>query len=201
MLRLTQIPLFENLRASEVRPEVLARITNLEMYNSSTISSRERTESEKSYLRKILRDISVEKAKVENASNHEKIEEHYRHLHPRFEELNKKYGDELIPMSATGATAGQTMASEMINITLNNLSFSSNGSLEPIQRRIPASLTVDRLKLMVKQLFGLDPHIQQLSLRTYKGAIPIFMDEDDASVKYFGACDGADIFINEAKKV
>jgi hypothetical protein len=53
--------------------------------------------------------------------------------------------------------------------------------------------------MMVKQLFGLEVHKQLISIRQYKGAVPTLMEEDDATIGYFGAIDGADIFINEAK--
>ena len=57
------------------------------------------------------------------------------------------------------------------------------------------------MKSMVKQLFGLDPALQQLSLthKEYQDAPPVFMDDDQAPLAYYGAITGADIFINEAK--
>ena len=52
---------------------------------------------------------------------------------------------------------------------------------------------------MVKQLFGLDPNLQQLSLRVYKDSPPTMLDDDQATLSYYGAVDGGEIFINEAK--
>jgi len=52
---------------------------------------------------------------------------------------------------------------------------------------------------MIKQMFGLDPRLQQLSIRVYKDAMPALMDDPQCSLHYFGAIDGAEIFINEAK--
>jgi hypothetical protein len=119
---------------------------------------------------------------------------------PRFNELNDKYGADLLPMGGDGPSSGlSSMASDMVSITLHNLSFGSNGSLEPVSRKLPASLKVERLRMMVKQLFGLEVHKQLISIRQYKGAVPTLMEEDDATIGYFGAIDGADIFINEAK--
>jgi hypothetical protein len=203
VLRLTNIPLFSNLRASEVRPEVIARVAKLEIYNASVISVRERLDAEKNYLRNIIRVMQVE-SQQESSSESANLDdvatkkENFLQYHPRYTELNAKYGSELIPLGSS-TSSGHTMASEMVTITFHNLSFSSNGSLEPVQRRLPSSLSVDKIKLMVKQLFGLDPHIQQLSLRPFKDSIPIVMDESDASIKYFGATENSDIFINEAK--
>jgi len=84
-------------------------------------------------------------------------------------------------------------------------------------RRLPKTLTVAKLQLMIKQMFGLDPRLQQLSIRVifflfaillthlllwkkvYKDAMPAVMDDPQCSLHYFGAIDGAEIFINEAK--
>lgn len=158
-------------------------------------------------------------------------------------------GEAMPTLEAEASKAG--LASELINITLRNLTFSSGGKLEPVVKKLPQSLTVSKLQLVVKQvcvlcccnpfplppskaitqpdatnpccfsfefteiflcscrnarvcathpqLFGLDPHLQQLSLRLYKDAVPVLLDDPQASIGYFGAIDGSEIFINEAK--
>ena len=97
------------------------------------------------------------------------------------------------------AATGATLAANLVSITFKNLSFSSGGRLEPIEKKLPSSLTISKLKLMVKQLFGLDPNLQQLSLRVYKDSPPTMLDDDQATLSYYGAVDGNEIFINEAK--
>lgn len=209
-LRLTNIPLFVNKGASEVRPEVIARISNLLVFNGSNITARERLDSEKIYLRKMLRQKRVIESDGDDStrgtgSDDKHDREHdltaFSIMNPRFTALNDLYGADLLPMGGEGPSSGLTsMASDMVAVTLHNLSFASNGSLEPLSRKLPASLKVERLRVMIKQLFGLETHQQQLSVRQYKGAVPVLMDEDSASIGYFGAVDGADIFINEAKE-
>jgi hypothetical protein len=97
-------------------------------------------------------------------------------------------------------TGGSDIASNLILITFRNLSFGSGGSLEPLGKKLPSSITVGRLKVMVKQLFGLDLQLQLLSIRLYKDAVPILLDDDQSTLSYYGAIDGAEIFINEANK-
>ncbi|CAE7608408.1 unnamed protein product, partial [Symbiodinium microadriaticum] len=55
------------------------------------------------------------------------------------------------------------------------------------------------VRLIVKQLFGVEPQKQLLSIRLDKGAVvPTLMDEDSATLRYYGAGDGAvDIFVND----
>ena len=95
-------------------------------------------------------------------------------------------------------SAGSDIASNLISIVFRNLSFGSGGSLEPLKKKLPSSMTVNRLKVMVKQLFGLDHRLQQLSVRLYKDAVPIVLDDDESTLSYYGIIDGTEIFINES---
>jgi hypothetical protein len=188
-LRLSHIPLFSGKGASEVRPIVIARIKQLSFFNGSNVSIRERTDAEKTYLRSIMRDIETISSTV--------IKVDINELHPRYNELNEKHAITLVPLGES--TTGATLAANLVSITFKNLSFSSGGRLEPLEKKLPSSLVISKLKLMVKQLFGLDPNLQQLSLRVYKDSPPTILDDDQATLSYYGALDGAEIFINEAK--
>jgi hypothetical protein len=53
---------------------------------------------------------------------------------------------------------------------------------------------------MVKQLFGLDPRLQDLSLRVYKDSPPVLLEDEMGTLGYYGALDGAEVFVNEKKK-
>ena len=158
---------------------------------AGTIRPRERVDAEKTYLRSALRDID-DMAKAGRPLTDSAL----RAVHPRFSELQRKHGNELLPIGAL--TSGGNIASELITITFNNLSVSGGGSTEPVAKKLPASMTVERIKLVVKQLFNLDPSLQQLSLLVYKDAPPTLLDDDRATLNYYGAQDGAKIFINEA---
>ena len=179
--------------ASEVRPLVIGRIRQLKFFNGSNVGARERIDAEKIYLRGAIRA-------VEDAVNAGRplAGSTLSELHPRYLELQALHGRDLLPMGQ-GAAAGGNIAADLITITFNNMTFSSNGNLEPVPKKLPSSLTISRLRLMVKQLFGLDPHLQQLSIRQYKDAVPTLLEDDQASLNYYGAIEGADIFINEAK--
>lgn len=188
-LRLSQIPLFSGKGASEVRPRVIARMKNLTFFNGSGISPRERTDAEKMYLRIILREID------ETKSN--QIDINIESEHPRYNELKSTYVHDVLPIGRVNENL--SMAADMINVTFKNMSFSSGGTLEPISKRIPSSVTIARLRMMVKQMIGLDIKLQQLSLRIYKDAPPTLLDDDQSNLQYYGAIDGAEIFINESK--
>jgi hypothetical protein len=207
-LRLAHIPLFAGKGASEVRPIIIARIPPLLLFNGSTVSPKERSTAEKIYLRQAKQDrIVLEKASSAQAEAAgasgtvfpaADVEAAFAAKHPRFAYLTEKYAGDIVSAGAD-ADAGSSMVADMLDIKLNNVSFSgtTGQQCEPISRRLPASLTVGRLKLMVRQLFGLDPIVQQLSIRDDKDAPPVLLDDDEATLRYSGACNGSEIFINE----
>lgn len=193
-LRMSHVPLFKGMGASQVRPIVISRIKNLGFFNGSLVGKRERLDGEKGYLRNVLHDIDQAQKTGRPLSK-----EALHSLHPRYAELNDLHGADLLPMG--NMSTGANLASELLSVTFINLSFSSGGSLDPVTKKVPSSITIQNMKGMVKQLFGLDPAIQQLSLthKEYQDAPPVFMDDDQAPLAYYGAVNGADIFINEAK--
>jgi hypothetical protein len=204
-LRLSQIPLFVGRGSSEVRPEVIARIKQLVFFNGSQVSPRERTEAEKNYCRMVLfAEVSRQQQAGGEApppsvfASNPAAASVDRALHPRFDELMALYAADLTPPTRTvGGPAN--LAAELVSVTLRNLSFGSNGSLEPVTKKLPRSLQVCKLQLMVKQLFGLEPRLQHLSMRVHKDAPPTLLEDDTSTLQYYGVVDGAEVFINEAK--
>ena len=190
-LRVSHIPLFAGKGASEVRPEVIGRMVNLSFFNGSGISPRERTDSEKLYLRRILKDVE-DATQLGRPLDDKAI----FLLHPRHQALKDQHGADLLPMG--NMAAGGSMSAELLSVTFQNLAFgATNSSYEPIVKKLPASLTLEKTKMMVKQLFNVDPEVQLLSLRCYKDSPPVLLDDDQVSLAYYGCINGAEIFINE----
>ena len=135
-LRLSHIPLFSGRGASEVRPIVIGRVPALRFFNGSGVGQKERYDSEKSYLRRVMRldnyacslftwnhllkllsaILSIREVNdLENSistPSAEEIEEVISNLHPRYAELREKYASELLPMgaAANGADPGTIAA-------------------------------------------------------------------------------------------
>ena len=77
------------------------------------------------------------------------------------------------------------------------MSVLSGGSLEPIVKKIPLSLTLSKLRVLIKQLFNVEVELQQLSIRSSKDSPPILLEDDDEStLRYYGFADGTELFIN-----
>jgi hypothetical protein len=189
-LRLTDSPFLLSKGISESRSIVIARVSQITFLNGSPVSEKERANAENTYVRRCLRDHDANPdAAVESIVS--------SGLHPRFVELHRKFAADLVVLGRTKVS--NTIQSDLVEVTFKNLSFISNGSLEPIAKKLPSTLQVVRLRQLVKQLFGLDPVLQQLSFRLYKDAPPTLMEDEDLTLAQYGVISGAEIFINEAK--
>jgi len=193
--RISHIPLFTGKGASEVRPIIIARLPALIFFNGSPINSKERYEAEKTYIRMILREMN-EHLSSKSLFNKIEVEDQINKEHPRFSELKNKYETDFNNMTASSSSDSNTLSSELILITFKNLSLSSGSSLEPLSKKLPLSLTLSKLRLIIKQLFNIDINSQILSARASKDSIPIVLDDDVATLRYFGLEDGAEIFVN-----
>jgi hypothetical protein len=186
---------------------MIGRMAKLNVFNGSQISERERNDSEKIYLRRIIKEASdirsspssVFSSEAIASQQRQDVDENFLSANPRYHELTEKYAADLLPMGQSADSATGAISAELVNIVFNNFSFQSGGSLEPLSRKLPLSMTVSKLKGLVKQLFGLEIRLQQLSMRPYKDSVPVILDDDESSLRYFGTIDGAEIFINEAK--
>jgi tubulin-specific chaperone E len=161
-LRLKNTPLTSKMGQGEVRAITVARIPALEYLNGSVISSQERTEAERRYLSLALRLIAQAKANQEN-QNDGPTEEDVRADHPRLTELREKYKEMVI--STLGPGGGSSLAASVCNVTIISMA-SSSCSMEPLQRRLPGSLQIGRLKALCARSFGLDVDCMTLHFRT-----------------------------------
>lgn len=180
-LRLANIPLFVGKGSSEVRPFIIGRVKGLTTLNGSSISGKEREAAERMYFKSILREFE---------GNQDTNNIHL--LHPRYEELKIKLGQETMENQQKNITSSN-LSSHLIVMKIHDLCGQEN---KCVTKSIPKTLTVGKLKYLIKQCFGTDPSMQVLSLRPFHGAIPVFLDDDEMMIEYFGAVDDSDIFVN-----
>jgi hypothetical protein len=218
-LRLSHIPLFQGKGASEVRPLSIARIPQLQFLNGSSISQKvrdsvcshclfvligkltalpvlaqERTDSEKNYLRRALRDLQAGRRPALEGEE-VKSEEEARQFYQLFDLYAQKYGTE---MGAASSGAGSVpMAAEMLTVTLQSMAATS-ATVPEVQKNLPGSLAVAKLKLMTSKIFGLEPSRQALYFRAPGEDLPTPLDDDAQSLSYFGVTSGCTICMNEA---
>jgi hypothetical protein len=175
-LRLRNTPLTESLGVGEVRSTAIARLPSLEYFNASPISDRERLEAERRYVSTVARElllISSEALLSGNSSNQQdangvkvdpkQAEVHVRH--PMFQILVEKHKETMMALTAgSDSTSSGKIGEDIINVTIRSMAAGSCDA-QPLQKRLPRSLQVGRIKAMCARAFGLDIELQILHFR------------------------------------
>ncbi|KAG4441200.1 hypothetical protein IFR05_003318 [Cadophora sp. M221] len=128
----------------------VARIRNLETLNFSKITAADRTNSEMFYLSRITKEIS----EAPESKEADVISQH-----PRYAELCEKHGTPTIVRKKVGSDTPDYMEGRLIKFTF----FLPPNSLEDqtkeirMERTIPKSFDVYRVKGLVGKMFGVRP--------------------------------------------
>lgn len=192
-LRLKNIPLTKYLGEGDVRSTCLARFPHLDYLNASSISQTERIEAERRYVSLVTHMIKRCKLEGSAATTNE---EELLSEHPRYAELVEKHKN-LVVFSKNGGEKGESLASSIYNVTIRSLAPPSC-TMEPVTKRLPGTLNVERLKALCSRIFGLDYDLISLLFRTdAQDSLPVEMEDDDKTLNYYGLCDGAEILMNE----
>ncbi|WMV55138.1 hypothetical protein MTR67_048523 [Solanum verrucosum] len=155
-IRLSENPIVDPRKGGVPRFVLIARLAKVEILNGSQVSPRERKDSEIRYVRLVMSKCQ---------DNPEEIKK----LHPRFAELKKFHGIE-DEKAATGATGPQKMSSSLISITLKCVA-ASIGEKVPLTKKLPATTTVGKLKILCESFFKI------------KSVKPkLFLQEEEAEV-------------------
>ncbi|CAM9849958.1 unnamed protein product [Ascophyllum nodosum] len=202
-LRFSGNPVTAGLGASEARVACIARVSKLRRVNGSECGPRERMDAEKTYLRGILQELDRAQRRPDRGGEGLSKEEAERQVsgrHSRYRELWALHG-ESVAMLGRGSAAGEgkgnsSMASSMVQVTLTSLA-SASCTMEPLKKRLPASMTVGKLKQMCKRLFKVDTDQQILSYRPEPASLLSTLDDDDKPLSYFGVVHGSEVLMNE----
>ncbi|KAK3261541.1 hypothetical protein CYMTET_29556 [Cymbomonas tetramitiformis] len=201
---LTELRLTENALKSStgggvamVRLEIVARVAQLKVLNSSAVGPNERRDAEIRYLRRILGeaqsaapDASVEEAAAKASTST---------AHPRCEELVQQYGHLTTHASdGQGAETG-TLSNTMLSLTLQCVAASA-GERPPQTKKLPGSLTVGNLKLLCEKLFKVAVAHQKIFAKQADSPFPEELDDDREQIGYLGMRDGATILISDSSE-
>ncbi len=188
-LRFKNIPLTANLGEGDARSTSIARFSGLEYLNASRISMDERNDAERRYV--TLISNAIQKG---NFGEDEKIK--FLEKHPRYLELTEKHKSLTIYLK-NKMDKGANLATSIYNITIKSMAASSC-TMEPIVRRLPGTMNVERMKALCSRAFNIDYDIISLRYRTdTAGSLPIEMEDDSQTIDYYGLCDGAEVLVDE----
>ncbi|XP_054806442.1 tubulin-folding cofactor E isoform X1 [Prosopis cineraria] len=184
--KLVDVRLSENLITDPARGGVsrfilIARLAKIQILNGSEISPRERKDSEIRYVRVVI---------SRSLANPEEIKQH-----PRFSELKKFYGIE-DERTSTGTSGPQTMASGFLSITLKCVG-PSMGEKPQLTKKLPATTTVGKLKLLCESFFKLKSVKLKLYLQEEGSPLPLLLDNDMATFVDLGIGNESIIIVDE----
>ena len=188
-VRFKNIPLTANLGQAEVRSTAIARFPDLDYLNASRISKDERTEAERRY-------VTLVSNAIQKGDFSEEEKTAFLEKHPNYLKLTKKHENLTIYLK-NRLEKGGNLATSIYNITIKSMAASSC-TMEPIVRRLPGTMNVERMKAMCSRAFNIDYDIISLRFRTdTAGSLPVEMDDDSKTIDYYGLCDGAEVLVDE----
>lgn len=184
---LNSFPLLQDLRISQnPLPEkaggvpslsqwamLVARVATLTILNHSQVKDGERRRCEISYVHEVMEVMRGVK------------EEELLRLHPRFPYLREKYD---IPMDIAPREAPKNGISGNAFMIVK-LQFSGKGSSKgrQVTKKLPASTTLSKLKLLCERLFQVKSNQQVIfALGEEKTALPTLLDHDTETLGGFG---------------
>ncbi|KAK0574922.1 hypothetical protein LWI29_030971 [Acer saccharum] len=181
-IRLSDNPIADPGRGGIPRFVIIARLAKIEILNGSEISRRERKESEIRYVRIVMSKLP---------DNPEEIKQ----LHPRFGELKNLHGieDERPSIVAGGP---QKMASGLLSITLKCVG-ASMGEKPPLTKKLPATTTVGKLKILCESFFKFKSTKPKLFLQEEGSPLPLLLDDEMASLMHLGVGNESTILVDE----
>ena len=207
-LRVRNAPLTSSLGVGEVRSTVIPRLPDLEFFNASPISERERVEAERRYVSNVARELLMissgallstpDDQKHNEDDNEENAKQRQIHArHPRFQSLLEKHKETMLSSCSSNGSSGQgNIGDDVIGLTIRSMA-SASCDMEPLRKRIPRSLKVGRIKAICARAFGLDIDLQILHFRVENDPFPTELDDADHTLAYYGVTDGAEILVNE----
>lgn len=181
-IRLSENPVSDPGRGGISRFAIIARLGKIKILNGSEVSPRERKESEIRYVRLVMSKL------------HDNPEE-IKRLHPRFGELKEFHGIE-DERPSTGSAGDQKMSSGLISIILKCVA-ASIGEKPLLTKKLPASTTVGKLKILCESFFKLKSIKPKLFLQEEGSPLPLLLDDEMASLMDLGIGNESTILVDD----
>jgi len=188
-LRLQNNPITDSAVISPalVRQFIIARIGQLNLMNGSQVRPKERADAEKAYIKLTLAE-AVDKGQSVNSFL---SDPNTTILFPRLKRLVEVHGVPDVPKASSNVG---TLADSILSLSLATMSSEA----QPIKRKLPGSMTVAKVKILMQQLFKLDASKQRLYYReSATTAFPLVLDDDFKSMSFYGIADGGTILMEE----
>ncbi|GAB4839529.1 hypothetical protein Ancab_029055 [Ancistrocladus abbreviatus] len=183
-IRLSENPIADPGRGGIPRFVLIARLAKVQVLNGSEVSPRERKESEIRYVRLVMSKL-------------DDICEDIMHRHPRFLDLKSLRGIEDEKLN-NGAIGPQKLASGLLSITLKCVG-PSMGEKPPLVKKLPATTSVGKLKILCESFFKLKNTKLKLFFQEEGSPLPVLLDNEMASLIDLGIGNESTILVDEER--
>ncbi|EEF36877.1 tubulin-folding cofactor E [Ricinus communis] len=181
-VRLSENPIADTGRGGIPRFVLIARLSKVEILNGSEVTPRERKDSEIRYVRLVMSKLQDNTIEI-------------KELHPRFAVLKALHGIE-DERPSIGTSSPQKMASGLISITLKCVG-ASIGEKPLITKKLPATATVGKLKILCESFFKLKSIKPRLFLQEEGSPLPLLLDDEMLTLMDIGIGNDSTILVDE----
>lgn len=192
-LRVKDVPVLDGLSPGTARQVLVARISKLRLLNGSEVRPRERTDSERAYVKWALQQhaeahpdgsataasgappsavevFGLKQGEGAAVLSEEGVDEAklaaravMKANHPRYFALVAKFGIEAAKLTAAGTRIGNNI----VKVSLRCMAASACEQ-EPVKKRFPVTMTVDTLRQTVARMYKTDVSHTTLSFRDHE---------------------------------
>lgn len=178
--RVTYQYMFPKISETQARMMVVASLPTISVLNRGTVRPKERLDSELFY---VQRGLAETDEAVRMAS------------YPFTQELREKHKDVVLSLAKEGETASSAGGAHVMMA----VTFCCDGC-QPANKNLPSSITIGKLKALVRTVFAVEPHNQVLGFWNADQArvtAPTPLDNELQTLAYFGVGNGAVIRVQD----
>ncbi|CAG8521457.1 5927_t:CDS:10 [Dentiscutata erythropus] len=186
-LRIKKNPFLDNEKPTEANMSIIGRIKGLSALNGSIISSGDRVDAERFYLRVCVKDLKKTPEEIEKE-------------HPRFKELCELHGTPFVDEISMKATSN-VLRDRLLALTITSRPSLEQDPIKKISKKLLGTMEIRNLKNLLQKLFGIPASRQQLfavtNYQTEKGTtvLKMEMNDDLRQLSYYDISSGDEIVI------
>ncbi|XP_060068996.1 tubulin-specific chaperone E-like [Ylistrum balloti] len=187
-LKMIKNPLLDTAVPETVRQLIVAKISGLEHCNRTKVTKEERRGAEIDYLKR-FGQVWI-KCGGSQDENKNQPSSDFINEHPRYQELVKVYGP---PENSEMQQKEKSLKDSLITVTITSPYDPASGSK---QKKIPGTMTVQKLKSLIQKLFKWYDRELQLSYETKKMKhVEVEFDNDLRSIGFYSIEPGDTILV------
>ena len=187
VLLLKCCPLMSDINQYDARQELIARIAKCSTLNGSSVTVKERKAAERAYLKKYGQEWLLSGGNTDALNL--KVDPNFVIKHPRYSSLLQIHGvPEGLGLSSSNLN---TLKSNLIVVTIKCV---NDIEKKPVTKKLPATMTISKLKGLLQRLFKVSPSCQILSY-VDENAHEVKLDDDLRPLSFYSVGSGDTIYL------